>query len=283
MHMKKSIRKYLVAALCVIMLLSVVSVLAAAPTGSSGLPGYVYVPGHGYVYAYDYVPGYGYVYGYDYVPGYGYYYGYGYPVINPYTGNPYINGDTPVDDHPGIGSGIQRYRDVKISDWFFGYVDYVTVRGYMEGVGTEMFAPAENTTRAMMTTILWRIAGSPIVNYKPNFTDVKKGDWYYDAVCWATSKGIIEGYENGAFGVNDPLTRELYATMLYRYSVGNGVPFDFELNFTDADKVSDWAQDGVHWCVAKRILEGNGDGTLNPGGYLTRAQAAAIIYKFLTR
>ena len=86
----------------------------------------------------------------------------------------------------------------------------------MAGTSATTFAPEVTTSRAMIATILWRMAGSPVVNYAMNYTDVAQGQWCSEAIRWATSEGVVTGYGNGLFGTNDPITREQLATMLWR-------------------------------------------------------------------
>ena len=88
----------------------------------------------------------------------------------------------------------------------------------MAGTSATTFAPNVTTSRAMIATILWRMAGSPVVNYAMNYTDVTQGQWCSEAIRWATSEGVVTGYGNGLFGTNDPITREQLATMLWRYA-----------------------------------------------------------------
>lgn len=109
------------------------------------------------------------------------------------------------------------FSDVDITDSFFNSVKYCNMNGLMLGTSDTTFTPDSATTRAMVVTTLYRIAGSPKVNGTNNFSDVETGSWYYDAVTWANENGIVLGYENGNFGTNDNITREQFATIMYRY------------------------------------------------------------------
>ena len=91
---------------------------------------------------------------------------------------------------------VSKYLDVKTDDWFFADVEYVSANGLMDGVGNELFAPYQNTSRAMIVTILYRLEGTP-GGEDASFADVADGQWYSDAVGWAAANGIVTGYENG--------------------------------------------------------------------------------------
>ena len=153
----------------------------------------------------------------------------------------------------------------------------------MNGVTDTAFAPDTATSRAMLVTILWRMEGSPVVNYFMQFEDVLQEQWYTEAIRWAASTGIVNGYSNTKFGVNDSITREQMATILYRYSISKGFAlFDntYVSFFGDATKVSTWAYDALNWSVGNGLIQGVGNNTLNPQGTATRAQTATILMRF---
>ena len=138
----------------------------------------------------------------------------------------------------------------------------------------------------MFATVLYRIAGEPAVTGENPFTDVEADAWYTDAVVWAAGEGIISGYGDGRFGTNDPVTREQMAAILYRYIQTQGQGFTgswmFLLDFTDADQVSPWADEAMHWMVMKGIISGKGNGILDPKGTATRAEVAQIVMNYDT-
>lgn len=179
----------------------------------------------------------------------------------------------------------EPYTDLDTSLWYHEAVDFVLENGMMVGVGNNKFDPNGTTTRAMIVTILWRLENKPEVEAENPFDDVVKDIWYTDAVIWAASENVVEGYGNGMFGPEDPITREQLATILHRYSeykgydVGDAEDFDL-LAFSDAGTVSDWALDAVKWACAEGIIEGMGNRLLNPVGHATRAQAAAMLMRF---
>ena len=178
-----------------------------------------------------------------------------------------------------------KFTDVKESDWFHAYVDYVVSKGLMQGVSADRFAPNAATTRAMIVTILYRLEGEPAVTGANPFDDVKDGQWYTNAVIWANQNGIVKGYGDGVFGPTDEITREQFASILYRYVQTKGGGFEgawyFPLDFADAADVSDWADEAMHWCVMNGIFEGDENGKLRPQGKATRAEAAAILMRFI--
>ncbi|WP_302496646.1 S-layer homology domain-containing protein [uncultured Flavonifractor sp.] len=185
--------------------------------------------------------------------------------------------DTPVE------TGLP-FTDVKADDWFYGAVKYVYDNKLMDGTSTTTFAPLMTTNRAMVVTILWRLAGSPEPEAAPAFSDVAADSWYTDAVAWASENGIVKGYSDTVFAPDDTVTREQLATILYRYVQHTGGGFQgawaFPLDYADADQVSDWAYEAMCWCTMKGIINGVGGNTLNPQGSATRAEVAQILMNF---
>ena len=183
-------------------------------------------------------------------------------------------------DHAAVCPS-SKFEDVKPlgSAWYHEDVDYVVEKGYMTGVSATTFAPNKTLTRAMVVTILYRMAGSPAVSGSSGFTDVPSGKWYADAVTWAKNKGIATGYSAKIFGPEDPVTREQMVTFLYRFA-GKPSGTGSVSSFTDAGKISPWAVDAMKWAVGAGIIKGIGDGTVNPGGTATRAQFAAIVHRY---
>lgn len=178
------------------------------------------------------------------------------------------------------------FTDVPEGAWYEDAAAYVYKHGLMAGTSATTFAPEVTTSRAMIATILWRMAGSPVVNYAMTYTDVDPAAWYGEAVRWATSEGVVTGYGNGLFGTNDPITREQFAAMLWRYaqtedydvSVGEDTNI---LSYTDAFDVAEYAIPAMQWACGAGVITGTGDGsTLTPQGQATRAQAAVMLMRF---
>jgi len=172
------------------------------------------------------------------------------------------------------------YRDVRENDWFFDDVRYVTEKGLMNGSNL-FFSPDAYATRAQIVTVLWRMAGSPAAGSNAGFTDLTQ-DWYKEAVNWAAEKGITVGVGNGRFDPNGIVTREQFATFLYRYAVMQKVDVsasDSLAAYTDRADVSAWALTAVKWAVADGILNGAAS-RLNPASAAVRAQLAAMIARY---
>ena len=176
------------------------------------------------------------------------------------------------------------FTDVADTAWYADAVQYVYENGLMTGVSESEFAPDGTATRGQIVTILWRLAGSPVVNYAMRYADVDEGAWYGEAVRWAASTGVVTGYTESSFGPNDAITREQLAAILYRYIKTQGQGFTgmwyFPLRYDDAASISDWADEAMHWCVMKGVLNGTGETTLSPQLTATRAQLAAILQRF---
>lgn len=171
------------------------------------------------------------------------------------------------------------FADVAKGSWYETYVNQVTDAGLMNGVGDKTFAPNGTLSRAMFVTILYRAAGQPATGSGGTFSDVAKGSWYEAPVVWAASNGIVTGYADGRFGVNDPVTREQMMTILFRYAKAQPAQADLAA-FSDTAEISAYAKDAVAWAVSTKLLTG-ADGKLMPKGTTSRAQAAAVLIRFL--
>ena len=186
------------------------------------------------------------------------------------------------DDAP-VETGLP-FTDVKDGDWFYEAVKYAYDNKLMDGTSATTFAPLTTTSRSMVVTVLWRLAGSPQCDAAPAFPDVASGSWYTDAVAWASENGIVTGYSSGSFGPDDIVAREQLATILYRYVQHTGGGFQgawaFPLDYADAAQVSDWAYEAMCWCTMKGIISGVGGNRLNPQGSATRAEVAQILMNF---
>ena len=177
------------------------------------------------------------------------------------------------------GSQGLPFTDVKESDWFYPYVEYVYTKGMMNGMGAGTFSPHVTTSRAMIVTILHRLEGSPVTG-TPVFTDVPLGQWYSEPISWAAENGIVDGYGGGRFGPNDTITREQMVSILYRYATYKGYDCSAWADlsgFTDLGQVSSYAAPAMHWAVGSGLINGNTATTIAPKGGATRAHAAAIL------
>ena len=179
-----------------------------------------------------------------------------------------------------ISSGLP-FVDVNSGAWYYDAVSFVYNKGIMNGVTSTTFEPNSTITRGMVVTMLWRMAGEPYVS-GGSFSDVASGRYYSTAVAWAAKNGIVDGYSSTVFGVNDPVTREQFATILYRYAkyMGYSTTGSSLTGYYDANSVSSWARDAMGWAVRNGIITGSGNSRLNPTGTASRAEVAQMFMSF---
>ena len=179
---------------------------------------------------------------------------------------------------------ISRFSDASPNTWYHDGVHWALEKGVMNGTGETTFEPNGSATRAMVVTMLWRMAGEPAGSAAAPFTDVKAGSWYADAVNWAAETGAVKGTSETTFSPDTSVTREQLATILYRYAQAEGRGFTgawmFPLDFSDAAGVSQWADEAMHWMTMNGVITGMGDGTLAPQDNATRAQIATMFMRF---
>lgn len=178
------------------------------------------------------------------------------------------------------------FTDVSRSDWYYQFVDYVTSKGYFNGVADKTFAPADNMTRAMFVTVLFRFDGAKGDRSQSAFTDVAPGEWYTDAINWAAANRIVDGVGDGKFAPNDPITRAQMCTMIERYLVLYRKAWKVTLPETgsvsvmvDESAIPAYALAAVKQCQRHGLVNGFEDGTFRPNDLSTRAQVAAVIYR----
>lgn len=174
------------------------------------------------------------------------------------------------------------FTDVNTTDWFYDAVQFAYDKGMMSGTSATTFSPSSTTTRGMIVTVLHRMEGTPEATGM-SFADVPAGQWYSNAVAWASANGVVSGYGNGKFGPGDAITREQMATILYRYSQSK----DYDTTkssdistFSDAAQVSSYATEAMKWAVASSLISGVGNNTLAPKGNATRAQVATVLMRY---
>ena len=178
------------------------------------------------------------------------------------------------------------FSDVKETRWSYGSVVYAYENGLMDGVGGGKFDPAGTMTRGMVVTVLYRMAGSPEVEFKADFSDVKAGKYYSNAVIWAKDNNIVNGLTETTFGPSGKITREQLATMLNRFAEFEGKEFRpvGNLNkFPDADKAHSYAKNALIWATGKGLITGMKSGDkdlLDPRGNATREQFATILMRY---
>ena len=184
------------------------------------------------------------------------------------------------DDMPTVPS--IEFSDVPANAWYAGAVDYAMENSLMNGVGDKKFDPEGSMTRAMLVTVLWRYEGS-LKKGTNTFSDVPNGQWYTEAISWASAEGIVGGVGNNKFDPEGKISREQMATILFRYAQEKGIDTSKRGNlgdFPDANRVSGYAKDAVQWAVGEKIINGS-DGKLLPQGNATRAQVATILMRFI--
>ncbi len=190
---------------------------------------------------------------------------------------------TNATDETKDPAAVKRFSDVASGAWYAEYITYVTENALMNGYDDGRFGPNDQTTRAQIVTVLYRLEGEPATRSSNSFSDVSAGGQYYSsAVAWAAINNIVNGYEDGRFGPNDNVTREQIAAILYRYATYKG--YDTEnagsiANFSDAAKVSSWANTAISWAVGEGLMNGD-NGALRPQGNATRAEIAALLMRF---
>ncbi len=176
----------------------------------------------------------------------------------------------------------KAFTDLDTAAWYHESVDFVLSTGLMNGVGNEKFAPNNQMTRAMVVTVLYRLAGEPKVEGTVDFTDVSAGEYYYDALVWATENGLAMGVTETTFAPGRSITREQLVTFLYRYAQYAGLDVSGRADlttFTDSQSVSSYAVDAFAWAVNAGIIDGVGNNTLAPRSTATRVQVAAVLMR----
>lgn len=203
----------------------------------------------------------------------------------PALGHSYVDG---VCTRCGASRPETRFVDVKLGSWYYNSIVYAVSNGLMNGVGDSKFEPEEGMTRAMLVTVLWRYEGSP--KQRPStFSDVRRGQWYSEAVSWAAKNGIVTGVGDNKFEPDTQITREQIATILYRYAQKKRADTSARGSlsaFPDNGKVNGWAKTALQWCVGEGLIGGtneNGKVYLDPQGTATRAQVATILMRYIEK
>ena len=179
-----------------------------------------------------------------------------------------------------IVDNSKEFTDVPADNWAAGTVAFASAHELFNGTGKATFSPELSMSRAMLATVLYNLDGHSDLILTDRFRDVDNSTWYAEGVSWAAANGIVSGYGDGQFGPDDSITREQIAVMLWRYA-GSPKVDEQVLNFVDADQVSGYAKDAIYWAIANGILNGYGNGYLDPGGLATRAQAAQMLKNFI--
>lgn len=172
--------------------------------------------------------------------------------------------------------------DVELGTWYHEAVDYVVEHGIMAGVSATAFQPNGSLTRGQVVQILHNLEGKPEETAEAPFTDTA-GHWALEAIAWAAQNNVVAGYDDGTLGPEKLVTREEFAQMMYNYAKFKG--YDLTAGgdlarFPDAGAISDWAETALSWANGKGLINGHDNGTIDPQGNTTRAQAASIMKNF---
>ena len=176
------------------------------------------------------------------------------------------------------------FTDVAVGDWCYDSVDRAVSEGIFKGVTATEFSPDTPLTRAMLVTVLYRMAGEPSVSgLRADFTDVPKDYWCYDALAWAANNGIINGYADGSFRPRASISRQALSAMIYRYIGSCGKELsaadDVLRGFTDSGAVDPGLYEAVNAMCSAGIVRGYQDNTMRPLKGASRAQAATMLLR----
>ena len=171
------------------------------------------------------------------------------------------------------------FSDVSTSAYYYEAVKWAQKKGITGGIGNGLFGPNQPCTRAQIVTFLWRAAGSPVVNYAMNMSDVPEGSYYAEAVRWALSEGITTGTTGSTFSPDETCTRAQAVAFLFRYAASEAVTLqELVSGFSDADSVPGYALPAMNWALAEEIVQGNGS-KLMPNDSCTRAQIVTFLFR----
>lgn len=182
-----------------------------------------------------------------------------------------------------MDSGLP-FTDVPANNFYLDYVKFVYKHGMMQGDGSNyIFNGNGNVTRAQLVLILYRLSGSPAISSNTKFKDVPANAWYSQAVAWASANKIVDGRPGNVFDPGTAVTRQEFATILYRYNNFRGLGTGNKSNlsqFTDRGYVQSYALEAMQWAVGNGIISGTTNTTLSPNGTAIRFQAAAMLTRY---
>ncbi len=174
------------------------------------------------------------------------------------------------------------FIDVEENDWFYNAVRENYINGLMRGTSEITFSPDDPVSRGMVAATLWRMENTPLAE-ESTFIDVPADQYYAQAVAWASSVYVVDGFDTEHFAPDGPITREQLAAVLYRYAAYKGYDTSTQAplnNFADQDTISDYAKPAIAWAVGESYMSGMEDGTLQPKGVASRAQFASLLRHF---
>ena len=177
------------------------------------------------------------------------------------------------------------FTDVNAADWFYGDVEHMHVNDVFSGITPTTFEPESPMTRAMIVTVLYRLEGSPGVEKLTNtYLDVESDMWYTPALLWASENGVVQGYEDGKFYPNSPVTREQLAAIIYRYIRLKDITLKravAEYDFVDEARIAGYAKEAVYAMQRAGIINGKTGNLFDPQGVAARAEVAAMLHRFM--
>lgn len=194
--------------------------------------------------------------------------------------------DTECDGTSTDNCSSLAFDDLNVKLWYHSDTDYVIENGLMEGTTSKTFEPNADLTRAMLVTVLYRLEGEPATNKSIPFTDIDMGAYYKNAVIWAQQNDIVKGISETEFAPNENITREQITAIIYRYAqykeydVSVGASTNI-LSYNDFADISEYAVPSVQYAMGSGLLEGRTETELNPKDNATRAEAAAILHRFI--
>lgn len=177
-----------------------------------------------------------------------------------------------------VTASAAEFTDVPADSDYAEAVQWAADNGYIYGYGDGRFGVNDNVTRAQLATIFHRAAGTPTAPGTSRFSDAAAGAYYINALSWTENAGLIAGYPDGRFGVNDPVTRQQVATILWRWA---GSPAAAAEDYADENSISAYAQTAVDWSRSNSIMTARGDGRFAPNDSATRGEIVSALYHYL--
>lgn len=179
-----------------------------------------------------------------------------------------------------VTASAAEFPDVPAGSTYAQAVQWVSQQGYINGYNDGRFGVNDNVTRAQLSAILYRAAGSPAASGTTRFPDVAATAYYAGAASWAADGGLINGYSDGRFGVNDPITRQQVTAIFWRWA---GSPAASAEDYADEASISNYAKTAVDWARANSIVPAKDGNRFAPTDNATRGEIALILYNYMNR
>ncbi len=179
---------------------------------------------------------------------------------------------------------VDSFEDINSGDWYYDATKYVVEQGLFKGVSESEFAPETTMDRAMIVTVLHRLANEKTASSDATkFNDVSQDTYYYNAVNWAVENGIVNGVNENTFAPSDSVTREQLVVMLYRFAKLNGTVAGSEsvlVSYEDANEIESYVKEAFAWAISDGIITGKSSTILAPKDTATRAEVATMLMRF---